>query len=280
MQIDCEAVRDGIDAWALGALDAAETRALESHLAGCAACTALADEARGAAGALALAVPLAPAPPSLKGRVMASAGLRTEVSAGRLSATRRWWGMAAAASIVIGAGVIAWGGYLQTRVNDLEDRDVRAQGAATAQSSQFATMRTELVQASAQNVSLASNQDAVLDIVSQADVQRLPMSGTSMAPSASGRYIWSRTGGLGALVASNLPPLPEGQSYSMWVVYENAWINGGSFTVDASGGGHLIVRDLADGQDHGAFRGFAVTVEPSTGATKRTGAMVLQTGLN
>jgi anti-sigma factor RsiW len=42
---DCEAVRDDIDAWALGALDAEEARALEAHLASCDECRALADTA-------------------------------------------------------------------------------------------------------------------------------------------------------------------------------------------------------------------------------------------
>ena len=42
---DCAAVREDIDAWALGALDAEETRALEAHLETCAGCRALADAA-------------------------------------------------------------------------------------------------------------------------------------------------------------------------------------------------------------------------------------------
>jgi hypothetical protein len=65
----------------------------------------------------------------------------------------------------------------------------------------------------------------------------------------------------------------------MWIVYENAWIRGGVFDVDESGAGRLIVRDLASGQDNGAFRGFAVTEESSAGGAQHTGATVLQSGL-
>jgi anti-sigma factor RsiW len=279
MQMDCETVRDNVDAWGLGALDADEARALEAHIAGCAECAALADGAHEGAASLALAVPLVSASPSLKARVMASASL-TGTTARSQTTSPRWLLAAAAAAIVFGVGALAWGGYMQTQVSDLQDHNARARTDATAQSNQFATMRTELVQASASNVSLATNQDAVLEIVSQADVKRMPMSGTDAAPSASGRYIWSSAGGLGALVASKLPPLPEGQSYCMWIVYANVWVNGGLFMVDDTGAGRLIVRDLADGADRGAFRGFAVTVEPSAGTATHTGATVLQSAIN
>ena len=47
------------------------------------------------------------------------------------------------------------------------------------------------------------------------------------APHAGGRYVWSRTAGMGALVARDLPPLPEGKQYCLWVVYENDWVVGG-----------------------------------------------------
>lgn len=279
MQMDCDAVAEHMDARALGALDAEEAASLDAHIAGCAACTALMDAAHEQAAAIAMAVPLISASHSLKARVMAAAAAMSDLSARRPANASRWWFAGAAAAITFGLGALAWGGYMQTQVSGLHDREVRIGTDATAQSNQFATMRTELVQASAKNVSLSGDQDAVLDIVSQPDLQRLPMTGTDAAPSASGRYIWSRTGGLGALVVSNLPSLPAGRSYCMWIVYQNAWVRGGLFDVDGTGAGRLIVHDLADGQGHGAFRGFAVTTEPSTGSAQHTGATVLESGL-
>ncbi len=276
MQMDCEAARELLDAWALGALDAEEAPSVDEHLAGCLACSALAGSARDTAASIAMAVPLLAASPELKARVMATAAVMSAPPARRFVRTSPWWVAAAAAAVVVGLGALAWGAYLQTRVNDLHVREAHMGADATALSSQFATMRTELVQTSAKNVSLSDEQDAVLDIVSQTDLERLPMSGTSAAPAASGRYIWSRAGNLGALVASDLPPLAAGRSYCMWIIYERAWISGGLFGVDERGSGRLIVRELSDGQDHGAFKGFAVTVEPSTGALSHTGASVLE----
>jgi anti-sigma factor RsiW len=279
MQMDCETIRDQLDARALGALDAGESLATDAHLAGCAACTLLANEALATAAAIAMAVPLVSADPALKARVMASAAVMSDLPARRSAVTSQWWFAGAAAAIVFGLGALAWGGYLQTQVSGLHDREARVGADATAQSNQFATMHTELVQASAKNVSLSDSQDAVLEIVSQADLKRLPMNGTSAAPSATGRYIWSRTGNLGALVTNNMPPLADGSSYCMWIVYERAWIPGGLFGVDDRGSGRLIVHEVSDGQDHGAFKGFAVTVEPSSSAPLHTGASVLESGL-
>jgi hypothetical protein len=279
MQLDCDGVEENIDAWALGALDVEESTALDAHVAGCAACRLLMDAASARAAAIAMAVPLVSASHQLKARVMAAASVMSDLPPRRAASGSRWWFAGAAAAVTFGLGALAWGGYLQTQVSDLHDREARIRTDATAQSSQFATMRTELVQASAKNVSLGSDQDAVLDIVSRPDLQRLPMSGTTAAPTASGRYIWSRSGGLGALVASNLPALADGRAYCLWVVYENAWIRGGTFGVDQTGSGRLIVHDLGNGQDHGAFRGFAVTIEPSTATTQHSGATVLQSGL-
>ena len=48
--INCVWVDDNVDAWALGALDAGEARAIETHIASCGNCTDLAARAHDAAG--------------------------------------------------------------------------------------------------------------------------------------------------------------------------------------------------------------------------------------
>jgi anti-sigma-K factor RskA len=60
-----------LEAYALGALEPDEARAVEAHLAGCARCRALADAARETAAALAYAAPLFDPPASLRARVLA-----------------------------------------------------------------------------------------------------------------------------------------------------------------------------------------------------------------
>ena len=277
--IDCAWVEDNIDAWALGALDAGEARAIERHIASCGNCTELAARARDAAAALALAVPLTSASETLKARVMASASVLSAPPHARPQ-PRRWLQASAATLVAAGIGVIAWGGYLQSQVGDLRDRNASIGVAATVQSGQFATMRTELVQASAATLNSSAAQDAVFDIVSQPDVRRTPLNGTASAPTASGRYVWSPTGDLGVFVASKLPSLEDGKSYCLWLVYDDAWVYGGLFNVDATGSGRLVVRDVGDVAAHARLRGFAVTIESSAGAKTHSAETVMQSRFN
>ena len=75
MRLDCEEAREHIEAYALGALDADETRPFEEHIASCAECTALLDAAENDASALGLAVPVVAAPSELKARTLAAASI-------------------------------------------------------------------------------------------------------------------------------------------------------------------------------------------------------------
>jgi hypothetical protein len=138
-------------------------------------------------------------------------------------------------ALAVGAG--AWAASLQADVDGLEDANVRLRLDATRQSDQFGTMGSQLVQESARNVQLSDTQDAVIEIVSQADVARLPLAGTAAAPLSSGRYIWSATSEKGALVAIDMPPLAQGRSYCLWFVHERAWRYAGRFDVDPQGRG-------------------------------------------
>ncbi|MBI5287387.1 MAG: anti-sigma factor [Chloroflexi bacterium] len=277
--MDCEGVRENIDAWALGALDADDARQLERHLAGCAECPTLAAAAQEAASAVALAVPLRSASSSLKARLLAGAAVLGDERPHR-ARRLRYWPTAAAAGIAIVAGLVMWAAYMQTEVNDLRDENARVSAGATEQSEKFATASTQLVQMSASRREDLLATDAITEIVSQDDVARLTMEGTAAAPSASGRYVWSRTAQMGALVARGLPPAPEGTRYCMWLVYENDWVVGGQFDVDDDGNGRVVVQDLEiDAAETGRLKGFAVSVEPAGKVTKHTGETVLNASL-
>ncbi|HXK32397.1 MAG TPA: anti-sigma factor [Dehalococcoidia bacterium] len=271
--MDCETVRDDLDAWAIGALDGEELAAVEAHLASCAECSALAEEAAEAAGALALAVPLVRAPEALGSRILAAA----QVLEYPRSPPRgpNWWQAAAAVFIVAGAGLLAWSAYLQAEVNDLSGQSDSVAAAATSQGAELATLRTELTLARSFTTDLATSQDAMMTIMSQDDVSRTPLDGTDAAPDASGRYVWSASERLGALVATGLPALDPGETYQMWAVYDGEWKPAGTFGVDAEGNGRLVVTNLSSGGS-GRPVGFAVSLEPVAGSDRPTGPIVLQ----
>ncbi|MDP9236492.1 MAG: anti-sigma factor [Chloroflexota bacterium] len=277
MQMDCETARGQIDAYAIGALDAEEVRALEAHLVTCADCTMLAERAREGGTALALTVPLVSSGPALRARVLASAAVLSDVTSRRRRSF--WWQTAAAALVAVIVIGLTWGLVLQRRVDRLGDRNASITVDATAQSDQLATVRTQLVQMTDFNSKLAdtvASQDAVVEIVSHPDVRRIQMNGSAAAPAASGRYLWSATEEIGVLVASNLPPLGQGKTYQWWVVYADRWVAGGNFSVDGSGHGQLIVRKSDGVADADAPLWFCVTAEPLAGRDRPTGAIVLR----
>lgn len=283
MRWDCDAAREHIDAGALSALDEYETRALQQHLAGCAECAALAEEAGKTAAAVGLAVPLRASSAALKSRVMASAAVLRDIRDARVS---RWWPSVVAAALVIGVGAVAWGTVSQMLVNDLEGENAELVSAMTAQSGDFVTLgagagRANAVKtASAAQTAVAQHaaeRDRAIDLVVQPDLVGTDMRGTAQAPAATGRCLWSRAQAIGAFVAKNLPRPPSGKAYQLWVVYSEAWLSGGVFSVDGDGGAHLIMNKLGtEASGVGAFEGFAVTLEPSGGADERTGSVVMQ----
>ncbi len=277
MPITCEEVRDNLDAWAIGALDADDTAALEGHLPGCADCTLAADAARSTASALALAVPLHAAPSSLKTRVLSSATAPQQRPVSKRPAAWRYWPSAAAAVAVIGVGIGAWGVNAQNDLNNLEDSRAVALSSASTAESQYATVSTQLVMASDANEELADTQDAVTEIVTQPDAARVAMEGTERSEESSGRYVWSSAAGMGSLVALSLPPLAEDETYCLWLVYETDWVLAGTFDVDEEGTGRLIVKDLdTTSATVGALTAYAVSIEPSGDLDEHSGEVVLR----
>jgi hypothetical protein len=268
--MDCDAVRENIDEWALGALPADESRSIDAHLLTCDACRDAARSATETAASLALAVPMRSASATLKSRVVASAAVLTDIGHARRS---RLWPAAVAALVALGIGAMSWGAITQVRVNDLEDRNAAISAGATAQSEDFGqTLATQ-----AQLSQTIETQDAVLEIVMQPDVQRTELVGTANAPAASGRCVWSRALSSGALIVGGLPAAPEGSVYTMWIVYEREWLDAGRFTVDDDGQGRLLMTrwGRGDNDDAGAFGGFAVTVAPASDAPSIRGETVM-----
>jgi anti-sigma-K factor RskA len=228
--------------YVLGSLDAEERRAFESHLAQCAECRVEVASLRPVATALATAVPQVTPRAELRDRVLNSVGASLQTSPGPGSAPIRlalpvWFALAAAIVIAIGAAVYAV--RTQRQMGDLQARFDQAQ-ATTA-------------------------------VLAAPDLARIDLQGQPVAPDARARALWSRSRGL-VFTAANLPPVPAGKAYQVWVVTAQMPVSAGLLTTDPTGGGtqyYYTPPDIA------VPVAVAVTLEPAGGVSAPTGEKYL-----
>jgi anti-sigma-K factor RskA len=254
-----DALRELTGAYALGALNDEEKRALEAHLASCAECAAevraFGDVARG----LNHAVPQVDPPSSLRGRVVAQvehvasrspAPAVSPARSARRSSSAGW--LALAASLV--AAVLGFYALsLRNRVQDLE-----AQLVGERQRAAMAEERVRTVQLRAANLERAS------EILGAADVTGVQLKGGGPAPAASGRAFVSRSKGV-VFTAQNLPPLEAGKTYQLWIVTANGPVDAGIFAPESSG-----IASLITALNVPSAVAVAVTVEAAGGVPQPT----------
>jgi anti-sigma-K factor RskA len=236
--------------YVLGSLDPEERRAFESHLAGCAECSAEVASLWPVVGALATVVPQVTPRAEVRDRILSAAVVEAEAGSTpfpesrvrtlhdrRPPAALVWLPLAAAIVIAVAAAVYVV--RLQRQLGDLQARFDQAQ-ATTA-------------------------------VLAAPDLARIDLQGQPVAPDARARALWSRSRGL-VFTAANLPPAPPGKSYQVWVVTAQAPISAGLLTPDSSGVGTQYYLTPADIAPPVAV---AVTLEPAGGVAAPTGERYL-----
>ena len=248
------------DAYVLGGLPDAERREFEAHAASCAECTQLVRELTAVGEALARSVPQHTPPPGLRERVLARATAQPHDppkprsgEGGPLPA----WLAAAAALVAAIMGVVA----LQYRQ---EATQARADYQAAVERTRTLEQQVAQLQADA---ATAARTGAVL---SASDLSRVDLAGQPPAPGAAGRVFWSPRHGL-VFAATNLPALPPGRVYQLWIVAD-APISAG-IAQPGNPGNFNVVTATAAQKDKA--KAFAVTIEPEGGRPAPTGAMFL-----
>jgi anti-sigma-K factor RskA len=261
-------------AYALGVLEPAERAAFEAHLSSCAECAAEVRQMRLAASALPYTVPQVSPPPSLRARILdqavrgvgpsdpadrkAGPGVATVAVVRERRGPPAW--LQIAAMLVVGAGVFLYAQRMQARVSNLEAQLAQAQA-------QVAT--SDRLTAEARTVALRAQ--SAMGVFAAPDVARIDLAGQPAAVSARARALWSRQRGM-VFTATNLPALPAGRVYQVWVVTAQAPVSAGLLTPDASGGGSVYFETPVDILPPVAV---AVTLEPAGGVPAPTGAMYL-----
>ena len=205
---------------------------------------------------LAQAVPQVDPPHALRARVLASVAV---APAAKAPASRSvLWGLATAASLALAAGLGMYASQLRARIGTLEQELVDAR-----------TRASVAEQRAADALQTASGARLAVAVLTSPDVARIDLAGQApVAPGASARAFWSRSRGM-VFTASNLPPLPAGRVYQLWVVTkEPAPLSAGLLTPDAQGGVNETFNTPPDIPQPVAL---AVTIEPAGGVKAPTG---------
>jgi hypothetical protein len=208
---------------------------------------------------LAQAVPQVDPSPELRARVLSIASSRPPVATFGPARPVGWW-LATAAGLALAAGLAVYAAQLRGRIAGLEAelRDTRARAQA-AQQQMADVQRT------------AADAQTAVAILTAPDVARVDLAGQPASPNASGRAFWSRSRGL-VFNASNLPPLPAGRIYQLWVVTDQAPVSAGLLTPDAQGSFSDTFDTPVDIRPPLAV---AVTIEPAGGVPAPTGERYL-----
>lgn len=259
-------LRELIGAYALGALSEREHAAIRAHLRECAECAREAQALQAVAEGLARAVPDRPPPPDLRARVLAAAleSGRTRAATAEPAATEarpsavRNWLLAAASVAAIAIGLYAAMLRQQVALLEVQLEQVSANASAAERQATEAREQARVAQ-------------QAMEIIAAPDMARVDLAGQPLvAGAATGRAFWSRSRGL-VFTATNLPRLPAGRVYQVWVVPQGAPISMGLLMPDNSGN----ATNVTAGIDLPAAVAIAVTLEPAGGVPAPTGEKYL-----
>jgi anti-sigma-K factor RskA len=237
----CQELRDSYELYSLGLLEGEERREVEAHLGrNCVVCQAYLKEALGV-NALMLSQAHEVVPPSrLRRRVLSSVGQQR--------ASWEWVAAVVTACSLIFALWIS----LEKRTADRE----RANARVTLQ--QAVADRERLEQAFA--------------FLNQPETRQVNFGQGQTAPPRGNFFLNPRLGVL--LIASNLPALPAGKTYEMWVIPKGgAPRPAGLFQSGTQGTAMHILSGAVD-----ANVTMAVTIEPESGSPAPTSSVLFTAG--
>jgi anti-sigma-K factor RskA len=272
------------EVYALGGLADFERARLEQHVAdGCAECEAVLRANRDIAAQLLLAVaPIQPAP-AVRERLLARVHNDAKTgSAPPLDRGRSRRGsvlarvpFAAAAGVFLVLGLSGLSALLGVRLvrerevgADLEDALVYAESISWSLARDMESERSRRVAAEQRLAGLAR----IVSALESPLARSLALAGQGEFRRAVARaYIDSEAGRL-ILYAHNLPPVPDGHTYQIWVIVEDLPRSAGVFRSDSSGEAKYDSGRLPDLDGPVTV---AVTLEPEGGAPQPTGPIVL-----
>jgi anti-sigma-K factor RskA len=249
---------DDLTLYALGELTGAERQELELHLETCASCRRELQALRTDLGLLALSSGGPQPPARSKDRLLRAVaaeprGVSAPSPVQAQSPQRSWWwalipSLAALALLVFAVNLWHNNGRLRDQVAELAGRN-------QDQTTQLDQMH--------QDLALLTAPDAVHVSLTPQKAARQP-NGTAIFSPTKRRLIF---------MASNLPAVPPGKAYELWVIpAKGAPVAAGVFKPDEHGNAIVMDRPMPEGVEAKAF---AITVEKEEGSDKPTSPILL-----
>jgi anti-sigma-K factor RskA len=237
-------LREDIPAYALGALDAEDVRALETHLQACEACRAELAGYRAISDNLLMTIPPREPSPALRKRLQSR--LPSAQSAQKSVRPRFVWSFGQLS--VAGALVLL---FVMNLFSFVQLRELQHQQLSMLRQSQ--------------------NNQAALAMLSYPGTESLPIN----AGNISGTVLLDRDRNSAALVAWNLPELTEAQIYQIWLIEPDGHrVSAGLFRPQTEL--PYTTQPVFWSQDISSFIGMGVTIEPSGGSDQPTGPRVFK----
>lgn len=271
---DCENYRELLAANALTALDAADVRALDTHLEACADCRSEMNAWEDTVALLALDP--GPLEPSASVREQILARVRAEGSAAELAPDRAAIASSGASRVLafepparnvwasfrsfgaIAAGLVFVAVIISLLVLWQQNR---------ATQRELARLSMEMQQTQAQ----LDHERAVVALMTSPDARMAKLAGTKDAPGAHAMLAYDKNGHA-MLMAKGLPAAPKGMAYQLWFIKDNKKMPGKVFTTDAAGNG-VLEDEIPSVARKAAV--FAITLEPESGVQVPTGSIYL-----
>lgn len=247
--LQCDDIQPWLAAYALGEI--ADDPAARAHLAACPKCQSDLREYRAVAAMLPYAAPEVAPPAELRDRVIAAVTAASgQPSAPAQKQPRQAWfprlwppatrsGWAAMAFALVSLVLLAWNLALQS----------------------------QLARQSNQLVASGRGWQTVVALLNDESLRWYTISGDQ----ANGHFWATPQGELACLVAQQLPALPEGQVYQVWLTHGAEVADGGTFEA-RNGDAWTIIRTQQPIAD---YSGVFVTIEPDGGSVSPTGKRVL-----
>lgn len=242
------------DIYSIGALDGEQLKDFQVHLAGCAICERHVRETRQTLSALCQSIDVLTPPSSVKAGVLATitaaAETRRAFAPRRVSMAWHRWFFAGAVPFAAAAIFV----FLIWNIMATRNEVARLK-------TQLAAMQLD-----------ATQNDALIQSLSDPEVRSIQLAGLAAAPQARGKLFWNPATRRGLLLTFGLPRAAPDQAYELWGIAGDEPVPAGVFLVDDRGETRFVIPELARER---SFDKFAVTLESAGGVSKPSGPMVL-----